>query len=136
MLKYQRRVMSSNFAIAANISRCCFFIDVDGNYLLCCASHNVKIGYCIDDEVSFLYVVVADGRQERHEALLYHPKEKSIFLFLSVRHQIANVNGSYAQLFDAFIEAEFDFHIVRHARACVHDFRCDGEYIMQFEFTC
>ena len=24
-------------------------IDVDGNYLLCCASHNVKIGYTIDD---------------------------------------------------------------------------------------
>jgi MoaA/NifB/PqqE/SkfB family radical SAM enzyme len=27
-------------------------IDVDGNYLLCCASHNVKIGYSIDDEIS------------------------------------------------------------------------------------
>lgn len=27
-------------------------IDVDGNYLLCCASHNVKIGYSIDDNVS------------------------------------------------------------------------------------
>ena len=24
-------------------------IDVDGNYLLCCGSHNVKIGYSIDD---------------------------------------------------------------------------------------
>lgn len=27
-------------------------IDVDGNYLLCCASQNVKIGYSIDDKVS------------------------------------------------------------------------------------
>jgi MoaA/NifB/PqqE/SkfB family radical SAM enzyme len=27
-------------------------IDVDGNYLLCCSSHNVKIGYTIDNEVS------------------------------------------------------------------------------------
>lgn len=27
-------------------------IDVDGNYLLCCASHNVKIGYSIDDEIT------------------------------------------------------------------------------------
>jgi hypothetical protein len=28
-------------------------IDVDGNYLLCCASHNVKIGFTIDDDVSW-----------------------------------------------------------------------------------
>ena len=27
-------------------------IDVDGNHLLCCASHNVKIGYSVDDKVS------------------------------------------------------------------------------------
>ena len=27
-------------------------IDTEGNYLLCCASHNVKIGYSIDDNVS------------------------------------------------------------------------------------
>ena len=27
-------------------------IDVDGNYLLCCASHNVKVGYSIDDDIS------------------------------------------------------------------------------------
>jgi MoaA/NifB/PqqE/SkfB family radical SAM enzyme len=27
-------------------------IDVDGNYVLCCASQNVKIGYTIDDNIS------------------------------------------------------------------------------------
>jgi len=27
-------------------------IDVNGNYLLCCASHNVEIGYSVDDKVS------------------------------------------------------------------------------------
>ncbi len=27
-------------------------VDVDGNYLLCCASHNVKIGYSLDDEIT------------------------------------------------------------------------------------
>ena len=34
-------------------------IDVDGNYLLCCASRNVKIGYNIDDNVSDADLVAA-----------------------------------------------------------------------------
>jgi MoaA/NifB/PqqE/SkfB family radical SAM enzyme len=39
-------------------------IDVDGNYLLCCASQNVRIGYTIDDNVSAQTLVKARQRTE------------------------------------------------------------------------
>ena len=38
-------------------------IDVDGNYLLCCATHNIEIGYSIDDNIGLKELLIAKEKQ-------------------------------------------------------------------------